>query len=204
MAIPTLYNIPEIDLYNILMSFITDNVTDIRSDRKNKRWVFDTYPTTNSNYPEIVVDINSSIIIPNSAAQYCGNQIVNGDLKKEFYFIQEEIPVKVRVLTLKDSEYSVNIGKLKDKAINLYLQSEVKDIFMFKYIDLIKNYIYDNVRLIEKVRVTSVDRVYESNSRVWASDVTVTINIKNLKVKEYEQGDLINEYTLINTVKMEE
>ena len=202
MAIPTLDNIPELDIYNIFMSFISDNVTDIRTNRKNSGWVFSKFPTNDSNYPECVVDINSSTPNSTSAAQFLAQEKNGaGQVTKEMYFIKEECPIKLRVLSLKDSNYIVNTGirdlNLKDKTVNLYLQDKIKRIFMFKYLDLIKNYKYDDISIIEKVRVTSVDRVYEANSRVWATDITVTIDFKNLYIKEYNEGELINEYSLI-------
>ncbi len=211
MATP-IFNIQDIDLYNILIGFVTDNVTDIRTNRKNKRWVFDQYPENDSNYPECVVEINSSTPKIDSAAQFLVQEKNgSGNVIKEVYYMVEECPVKIRVLTLKDLDHkkkgktngfevTVNSTQLylNDKTANLYLNQKIKELFYFKYRDLIKNYTYKDCKIIQKIRVIGVDRVYEASDRVWASDIIVNIEFRNLYVKEYsDTGELINEYSLI-------
>jgi len=213
MTVPTLYNVSDIDLYNIFINFITDNVTDIRSSRKNKRWVFDQFPHEDSNYPEVVVEIADSSIVSGSAAQILNiEKDASGNVTKEVYFMQEECPVKLRILTLKDTDngskttnknrFEVTINGttryLRDKAVNLYLNKKIKDLFFFKYVDLIKNYKYQNYSIIEKVRVETNQRIYEGNERTWVTDVIVNIKFNNLYIKEYDgTGELINEYSLV-------
>jgi len=203
MTTPPIYNIGKYDLYNIFINFITDNVSDIRSTRKNERWVFDEFPTSNDNYPECVVEIPSSTPIDSSTTHFLYQEKTGVNVTKEVYYALEEASIKVRVLSLKDSKYSVTIDGatkyLKKKSVNLYLAQKIKEIFVFKYVDLINNNLYnDDIKIIEKVRVSSTDRVYESNEMVWASDIVVNVQFKNVYIKEYSgTGELIQTYSLV-------
>lgn len=201
---PTTTGVGNIDTFNLIQvigNHITDNVTDIRTDRSNSRWVFPTLPKDKSNYPEAVVEIKNVNYNEDSAGRVlCFEELDSGNYA-EYYYRHAFSDVIITVLTEKESQFTVTRNStemfLTNQPLNLYICNSISDAIKWGKDDLL-DYFMD----IKETRKTPV---FEDSPQVWASEIRIEVEFYDVWLKTYSSdGELVDEYSLTLTATMED
>ena len=194
-------NIAYFKIVENIGNFLDKKIVDIRKNRSNKRWIFPEFPKSDSNYPEIVIEITSSNYENfGGGDNYSHNETyANGDYI-EYYNKILKCVIHIYVLTSKEEEYEVFQGQdkiyLTNKPLNLYLANKVKDVMNQNRTEFVCG---DNK--FNEIQLTDIGFPYENNKHSWASDLTIEIELQDYWVKEYAKGELIASYNLSETVE---
>jgi uncharacterized protein YneR len=188
-------NIDTFDIVQVIGNLISDNVTDIRTNRKNPRWVFPTFPDDDVNYPEIVVELKSVSYDDISAGRFFKEEVEEstGDYL-QYYTRYGVAEVRITVLTEKKTPYEVvrngTTLYLTNQPLNLYLCNSISDALKWKRDDLLQYFI--------DFRVMKKSPVFEDDSNTWASEIDCEVEYQDIWVKRYDaSGELVDEYSLI-------
>jgi len=201
---PTNSSIGNIDTFNLIQvigNHITDNVTDIRTDRTNSRWVFPTLPKDRTNYPEVVVELKNVNYDEDSADRFLESEELGSGDYREYYYRYAAAEVIIIVLTEKESQFTVTRNGtemfLTNQPLNLFLCNSISDAIKWKKDDLL-DYFMD----IKETRKTPV---FEDDPQTWASEIRLEIEFYDIWVKDYsDDGELVDEYSLTLSTTMEE
>jgi len=187
-------NIDTFDIIQVIGNLITDNVTDIRTNRTNNRWVFPVFPDDKSNYPEIIVELLGVNYEDISAGRLLSTEteISTGDYL-EYYTRYGMADLTITVLSEKKTSYSVvrngTTLYLNNQPLNLYLCNAITDALKWKRDDLIEYFI--DFRIIKKTPV------FEDDPNTWASEIKCEVEYQDVWVKRYNvTGELVASYSL--------
>ena len=187
-----LYNIPTFDVYEVVGSLLNNNIEDIRLDRKGSRWIFPTFSNNDVNYPNITLNVESVNYVEDSAGNYLYEEMGSDGIYRVYRYKIATAPLLLTVLTGKEDGYTVNINSenayLKNKPLNIYLLEKVKSVIRTKRKDLLKYFRDINVR--------SLEMPFDNNKRSYASILNIEVKFREIWVDEYEEGTIINSYTL--------
>lgn len=201
---PTTAGVGAIDSFNIIEvigNHITNNVTDIRTDRTNSRWVFPTLPKDKTNYPEAVVELKNINYNENSPANFFKSEELESGYYREYYYREANADVIITVLTEKESQFSVTRNGtsmfLTNQPLNLYICNSISDSIKWNKSDFLEDFI--DIREIRKTPV------FEDDPQTWASEIRVEVEFFDVWVKDYsDDGELLDEYSLTVTATMED
>jgi hypothetical protein len=189
-------DIDSFDIIETIGSFISDNVIDIRTDRKNIRWIFPTLPKDRTNYPEAVVEIKNITYDDQSADMYLNSETLVGGNYVEYYGRSAMADVLITVLTEKESQFTVQRNGeslfLTNQPLNLYIINQISDAIKWYKSELLEDFV--DVRVIRKTPV------FEDAPQTWASELRIEIDYQDVWAKEYSaSGELLTEYSLTIT-----
>ena len=194
---PVIEGYGEIDAFEVIQivgNLISDNVTDIRTDRTNSRWVFPVFPDDLSNYPEVIVELKSINYEDISAGRYLSTETeeTTGDYL-EYYTRYGTADLVLTVLSEKKPSYTVTRNStslyLNNQPLNLYLCNAITDVLKWKRDELLECFI--DFRVIKK------SPVFEDDPNTWASEIKCEVEYQDIWVKRYDaSGELIKEYSL--------
>ncbi len=188
----------DIDYFNIITklgNFLNDNLVDVRKDRNNKRWIFPTFPDSDSNYPEIVINVKGIKYNENSAGRFLFEENDSSGNLKKYYSLDGVADISIYVLTEKNSQFNTTRnGKtlyLRNQPLNEFITNNIRDIFKWKrYEFLDDDFIYD-------VRLTGISEVFDDGPNTWACEINTSIVIRDIWVEEYSaSNELISSYSL--------
>lgn len=197
-----------IDVTDAFGSVVSDNITDVRSDRASlsypkNRWVYPTFPDVSNynNYPVVTVIIDEKRHVKHSAGDYLGSEYdTDANRFKEYYYKMVEATLHYFVLTEKKTGYDVDFRGtsyyLSEKPLNSYIVSQITHVLNNKrenLLQIVDDYGYER-------EVYSVEENFENNEYTWASEIRTPIKYKEVWVKEFEDGELIADYTLNKTI----
>ena len=182
-------------------TFLTNNIIDIRKNRSNKRWIFPEFPKSDSNYPEIVIELTSSNYENfGGGDNYSHNELYPNGNYAEYYNKILKCIVHIYVLTSKEEEYEIidNGEKLylTNKQLNVYLTNKVKNAINQNRTEFVSG---DNK--FNEINLSDISFPYENNKHSWASDLTIDITLQDYWIKEYSAGRMIASYNLSETVE---
>lgn len=189
-----------IDVNDLFINIISDNITDIRTDRLNDRWVFPTLPDSHNynNYPIVVIKTTDKRYLPESAGKFLKEEYDNDNgVYKEYYYNMVEAQCNYFVMTEKDKTYTTIFNGetygFKNKPLNEYLTGQVIFVLQTKREELLKV-------LEDAGRNFEVEETFENNKYIWSSQIRFPIKYKEVWVKEYQDGELLSTYTLNKTI----
>ena len=200
-----------IDVTDAFGNVVSDNVTDVRSDRAEltypkNRWVFPTFPdkANYNNYPITTVIINEKRYINQSPGNFLTEEYdAQTNTYKEYYYKMVEATLHYFILTEKKTGYNVDFNGtsyyLSEKPLNSFIVSQILHVLNSKREDLLKvvdDYGYESESYV-------VEENFENNEYTWASEIRTPIKYKEVWIKEFEDGELIADYTLNKTIIQE-
>lgn len=183
-----------VEIFNIIDELgllLQKKLIDINPTRTNSRWIFPTFPDSEDNFPEIVIELENIKYNAVSAGNYF-KDFRDGELYKLYYYKEATADLIFYVLTSKTFSCNVIVGKekrfLSNKLPNIYLSSSIKDLLH------IERGLF--TEFLEDIQLTGITSVYEDNTTTWTSEVQCKIRFKDVWVKELLDGQLIKHYNL--------
>lgn len=189
----------EIEIFNItdeIGKLMTNNLIDIRTDRTNSRWIFPTFPDSDDNYPEVIIEIENLVPKTTSGGNYFKEEQI-GATYKLYSYKEVEADLTFYVLTSKKFNCNVTIEDenrhLSNKLPNIFITNNIKDIILQNRDSFLE--------FVEDIQIQNITSVYEDNKSAWAAEVKCKITYKDIWVKELLDGQLVQSYSLsTNTI----
>lgn len=186
----------EFEIYETVGNLLQNKVVDIKTDRKNSRFVFPTFTTNNSQLPQYTIKLGESTTEEDSAGDYLQDETLeNGDYKVYYY---KKITFPIHIYAVTSKEGNINVTELNNnffldgKKLNIYWQNLAKQC-IYRNIDILKSKFTD-------FKIQNVSTTFDNNEYSWASDITCQVIAKDKWVKEYHKGELIKEYSLSQNI----
>lgn len=190
-----------IDTYDIVDDVISQNVTDINTNRSGNRWVYPTFPekTNSYNLPQVIIEFKINREDNDSAADYLTEYYDNNSNSyKVLTYKKVEATCQIYVITLKEKAFTVTFNGankyFSEKPLNLYVKEMVKKALVEKRSDLLT--VFDEFR----PRVGG-ETTYENGEHTWVTQLSIPVEYKNVYVNEYQDGELIASYDLNKTIQ---
>lgn len=185
----------------VIGNFISNNVTDIRTDRKNPRWVFPTMPKDRANYPTVVVELKTLDYTDNGAGMFLGSELTELGNYNHYYQRECVADIRLTILTEKESKFQVTRNDtgmyLTNQPLNLFLANKISDAINWNKEDLLGDFI--------DIRVMKKTPVFEDDPHAWASEIILEAEMQDVWVKEYDStGELVDQYSLTLSVGAQE
>jgi len=86
-------------IFDVLGDIIVNNVEDINKDRKSSRWVFPTFPDSDTNYPTITIKLLPTNYLDDSAGDYLCEELKDDGVFYEYFYKKAETDVTIFVFT---------------------------------------------------------------------------------------------------------
>ena len=185
---------PEFEEFTIVDNIgllLEQNIEDVRKDRKNNRWIYPSFPESNENLPQIVIEFDSPSYETESANEYLDEEYV-GNIYKIYYYKRAQANINFHIISLRDYGYNVTYDGVtsyqKNQKLNSYIANSVNK-FLLSHRNEIEEF-------CSRFEVVSKDIAFEDGESKWASTITAEVHYRELWTTEYIDGKLIKSYTL--------
>ena len=196
---PTTSGVGSIDTFQVIEvigNLISNEVTDIRTDRKSDKWVYPIFPKKRTNYPEAVVEIKDINYDDASANRFLCSETLESGNYAEYYYRDAIADVLLTVLTEKESQFEVTRNGteyfLTNQPLNLYIVNQIHDAIKWNKSDLLEYFI--DIKVLKKTPV------FEDDPNTWAGELRIEVEYQDVWAKEYSaSGELLTQYSLTIT-----